>query len=151
MGSSALALMTKEEEQLALVRRSREELFNWIETALLGAASSPEGRVEAGLGALLQWVAAEPTGARVLLLELPDADADVRELQRAAFADGVDLLRRAMPADPARPSCVEQVVVGALISILRTLLVAGDQFRAPELRPGIARFILYSFGQEIRS
>ena len=143
--------MTKEQEQLALVRRSREELFNWIETALLGADPSPEGRVEAGLGALLEWVAAEPTGARVLMLELADAAPDVREQQRAAFADGIDLLRRTVPADPTRPSCVEEVVVGALISILRTLLVAGDQSRAPDLRPGIARFVLFSFGQEIRS
>jgi hypothetical protein len=149
--SSALAVLTVEEEQLALVRRSREELFNWIETALLSAGPNPVRGVEAGLGALLDWVAAEPAGARALLLEAPEPAVTARELQRTAFTDAVALLQRALPPDPTRPSCVEQVVVGAVVSILRTLLLADDQSRAPELREGIARFVLYSFGQEIRS
>jgi hypothetical protein len=140
--------MTLGQEHLALARRSREELFNWIETTLLVAGSSPEERAEAGIGALLDWVAAEPVGARALLLVPPEPIQGVLELQREAFADGIELLRRTMPPDPTRPSCVEDVVAGALVSILRTLVVAGEHSRAPELRDGIARFVLFSFARE---
>jgi hypothetical protein len=143
--------MTLEQEQFTLLQRSSEELSNWIETAYLAAVPSAEGRVEAALGALLDWVAAEPVGARALLVEPADAGPGVREVQLAAFRDGIDLLRRTMPPDPARPSCVEEVVVGALVAILRTLLIAGEHERAPELRDGIGRFVLYSFGQESQS
>jgi hypothetical protein len=123
-----------------------EPLFDRVEGACAAAESRPRNRVEAGLAALLAWVAADPAAARAVLLDSPGATAQTRERQQEALDRGVELLRRTVPADLTRPDCIEEVVIGAVASILRALLSTGEEGRAPELFDGIARFVLASFG-----
>ncbi len=121
-------------------------LFDRIEAACAAADSRPQSRIEAGLLVLLDWVAVDPGRARALLLTEPDASSQTRDRQQDALDRGVELLRRTVPADATRPDCIEEVVVGAVASILRALLTTGEEGRAPELFDGIARFVLASFG-----
>jgi AcrR family transcriptional regulator len=131
----------KEAIFLALLERRFAELFERVETTCSASDDDPRPRVEAGLGAVLGWVAAEPVAARACLVEAACATPRALQVYLGATARFTDLLRGCAPVSPTRPDSVEDLLVGGIASTLRYLVLAGEAERAPSLLPGLGEFL----------
>jgi AcrR family transcriptional regulator len=119
---------------LAAYEARADALLHEVEEAV--AAAPPQERLRAGLRAYLERLAAEPTFARVLVVDILGAGPralEVRERVRQRFAasyrgvsDDDDVLR---------------ALVGGIAELVQARLLAGDAERLPELVPTLERFV----------
>jgi AcrR family transcriptional regulator len=125
----------------ALLERARDDLLQRVDEACAQADPGFTERVDATLTAALEWVAAETPFARALLVEAP-AGPERCFLVLWELVDGfVMRLRAIAPADTNAPAPTAELVVGAVTSILRDVLVAGDPSRAPGLASSMSAFV----------
>jgi AcrR family transcriptional regulator len=133
----------------------KEDLFlAAFDTALLDAeaevveacdaidAADWEARTEAGLRALLEFVAAHPEAATLALIEAPAASAASAARYEAAFEGFVARLREAAPAGPGRPATLEEALVGGTAWIVQRQVRRGAAADAPELLPELTEFVV---------
>jgi AcrR family transcriptional regulator len=110
---------------------------------VVAAVDAVEGfarRAQAGLGALLRFLAAEPAVARMCIVEVMAAGADAIERRSAsvrAFAALVDHQARELLDEPA-PLLTAETVVGGVYEVIYTRVLRGDTNDLPELLPDIA-------------
>jgi AcrR family transcriptional regulator len=112
-----------------------------------GAAPSADwpGRVRAGIAALLNLFAAEPSLAEILLAEGLRAGRGIHDRYQAAIESFVPLLREGAPDPPDGqpvPAAIDQAVVGGIASLLGRRVVAGETAGLVGLAPDLLEFTL---------
>lgn len=92
-------------------------------------------RVAAGLGAFLEYFAAEPELARLCLVEVLSAGDRGRERRDAAIHEFAAFIEhpRAEARGETAPSLVSEAIAGGLYGILYTRVSQGETARLPEL------------------
>jgi AcrR family transcriptional regulator len=130
----------REDLFLAVLDRGLDELFARTEAA---CAESEEGsrRIEAGLAAVLSWVAEEPVTAWVCFVEAVCATPEALRRYLDASTGFARLLHGAAPTDVPRPRTTEESLVGGVASILSGVIRAGDASRAPAMLPELTIFV----------
>ena len=119
---------------LAAYEARADALLREVELAV--AVAPPEERLRAGLAAYLNRLAAEPTFARVLTVDILGAGPhalDARERVRERFADTY----RGISQDDD----VLRALVGGIAELVQARLLAGDAGSLPELVPTLERFV----------
>jgi AcrR family transcriptional regulator len=127
-----------------------EDLEAAIETAYQGRAPWVD-RIRDAVAALLEWFAADPAAARVVLIEVAAVGAASRELFRADFAHFTDLidsgLDPSLPA-PDLPQAASLAVSAALARVYEEV-VRGRTAELPRRLPELTYELLVPFiGEE---
>jgi AcrR family transcriptional regulator len=134
----------REECFFAAFERAEAAAFDQVEAACDGAAED-EDRLEAGLRALLGWVAEQPALAHVLVVESLSVGAGSLARHFEAIERFTDLLRPQFPTEVRRPAIVEESLVGGVAAILGSRLRAGGAADVPELLPQLLLFLRAPF------
>lgn len=119
-----------------------------IRASVLAACAASDdwaGRVLAGLGVLLEQLAAEPAQAGLVLVEGLRAGRGIYDRYQAAVSSFVPPLREGAPAPAGGerpPQATDEAVVGGIASLLARRVIAGETTQLPELLPEIAEFAL---------
>ncbi len=100
-----------------------------------------QARTEAGLRALLEFVAAHPDAARLCLLDAPAATATSAERYEAALEGLIDRLRDSAPAAPRTPATLAEALVGGAVWIVQRQVRLGSADEAADLFPELAEFL----------
>ncbi|MBE1534019.1 TetR/AcrR family transcriptional regulator [Actinomadura algeriensis] len=104
--------------------------------------TEPDSRLRAGLGALLEFLAAEPLGARMALVEVlaagPEAVAR-RDRVKQHFSTMVAEHLLAMYPDFPEPGLAAEVIVGGVHEVLYSRISRGEAHALPALRRGLVR------------
>ncbi|HVV89691.1 MAG TPA: helix-turn-helix domain-containing protein [Solirubrobacterales bacterium] len=106
------------------------------------AADDWNVRAEAGLRALLDYVAAHPEATKLCLVEAPVATAASAERYEAAFESCVARLCEVAPPGPDRSGVLEEALVGGTVWIVQRQVRRGEGDRASELLPQLAEFVV---------
>jgi AcrR family transcriptional regulator len=106
------------------------------------AGNSLEEKIAAGLGALLEFIAAHPAASRMLMVEAISATPSSARLYEASVRRFVDLLRASAPPGTDLPATIEESLVGGVGWILQQLIRRGEAETAPQLQPELAQFVL---------
>jgi AcrR family transcriptional regulator len=131
----------KEEVFLAALDSAVEEMTGAVEQACAGAGEWDQ-RAEAGLRALLGYVAEHPDAARVCIVEAVSATPAASARYEEAMQSFVELLRRNGPAETGLPETIEETLVGGVAWILHQQIRRGATEQAPELLPDLLDFVL---------
>lgn len=105
-------------------------------------SSEWEARTEAGLRALLEFVAAHPAAARLALVEAPAASATAAARYEAAVEGFIKRLRDAAPPGPGRPPTLEEALVGGTLWIVQRQVRHGAAAEAADLLPELTEFVV---------
>jgi AcrR family transcriptional regulator len=131
----------KEEIFLALLAYSEIDLLRRIKAACGVAEAGADQLLEAGLTAVLRWVADEPVCAWALLIEAFCAGPRSLRFYLEAIDRLASLLRDVVPAEVPRTPTTEESVVGGVAAILSGVIRAGQAKRAPAFAPQLAVFL----------
>jgi AcrR family transcriptional regulator len=131
----------KEEILLDVLDRAIPQLLGRVEAACRAAGKETEPRLEAGLRALLAWVAEEPAAAWVCFVESACATPGSLQRYHAAITRFTALLRANVPSDARRPATTEETLVGGVASIFSRQIERGEVARAADLLPGLLAFL----------
>lgn len=101
-----------------------------------------EARTEAGLGALLEFVAAHPAEAKLCLVEAPAAGPESAARYEAALEGFITQLRETAPARPGRPATLEEALVGGTVWIVQRQVRRDAADKAADLLPELAQFVI---------
>ena len=112
-----------------------------VEACDTAASDGWEASTEAGLRALLEFVAAHPEATKLCLIEAPAATPASAERYEAAFEAFIARLREVAPARPGRPATLEEALVGGTVWIVQRQVRRGETDGAPELLPELAEFV----------
>jgi AcrR family transcriptional regulator len=99
-------------------------------------------RTEAGLRALLEYVAAHPYAARLALVEAPAATPASAARYEAAIDGFIARLREAAPPGPGRPATLEEALVGGTVWIVQRQVRRDGGAGAPDLLPELTEFVV---------
>jgi AcrR family transcriptional regulator len=105
-------------------------------------AADWEGRAEAVLRALLEYVAAHPAEARLCLVEAPAASAASSARYDAAVDSSIARLRGARPPGPGRAGTLEEALVGGTLWIVQRQVRHGGAEEAVEMLPELLEFVI---------
>jgi AcrR family transcriptional regulator len=132
---------SREQIFIAVLDRAIPELLERAEAACRAAIASSEPGIEAGLAAVLAWVAEKPDVASACFVEsLCGTPASLRRYLDA-IVQFAALLHGAVPNEVPRPKTTEESLVGGVATILSGLIRAGEARRAPELLPQLTVFV----------
>jgi AcrR family transcriptional regulator len=101
-----------------------------------------EARTEAGLRALLEFVAAHPAEARLCLVEAPAASPESAAHYEAALENFIARLREAAPSNSGRPATLEEALVGGTVWIVQREVRRDAADQAADLLPELAQFVI---------
>lgn len=132
----------KEELFLAAFEASVEEAREAVAAACEAAREADGGAVEAGLGALLEFLAAHPPQARMCLVEALSATPETALRYEKAIQSFVELLREAAPALQRRPDTLEETLVGGVAWILHQRIRNDEAEVVARLLPELSGFVL---------
>jgi AcrR family transcriptional regulator len=102
-------------------------------------------RVLAGLGSLLELVAAEPDRARIVIVEAPTAGAEAEARYAATIAELTAVVREGRAVSPGAetpPASFEDAAVAGLAWILQQRLAERRPVAARQLLPELAGFVV---------
>ncbi len=125
--------------------------------AIVGAAASSEeswqGRLRAGLGALLGALDADPVLGRALIVEVHAAGPAALKSRSATMkrvADFIDSARQAAEGTEAPPPIAAEGIVAGMHAVVHAKLAAGEEGGFRELLPDFMYFaVLPYFGPEV--
>jgi AcrR family transcriptional regulator len=112
------------------------------------AAEEWPAKVEAGLGAALDFAIAEPAQTQLLSAEFLGADPILAERVRCSHRRLVALLdegRRHYPESAALPAVTEEALISGVATLVARALQSGEPERVSEMRPEIVRLILLPY------
>jgi AcrR family transcriptional regulator len=132
----------KEDLFLAAVDASLTEAQELVEAACAEADGVWQQRIEAGLAALLEFVAEHPSAARMCIIEAISATPSSARRYNAALHGFVELLRRSTPADLGLPDTIEEALVGGVAWIVNQQIRRGEATAAGELLSELSEFVL---------
>jgi AcrR family transcriptional regulator len=101
-----------------------------------------EARTEAGLRALLEFIAAHPDASRLALVEAPAASPTSAARYEAALEGFIVRLREAAPPGSGRPATLEEALVGGTVWIVQRQVRRGGATDAPDLLPELTEFVV---------
>ncbi|HKZ15092.1 MAG TPA: helix-turn-helix domain-containing protein [Solirubrobacterales bacterium] len=101
-----------------------------------------EARTEAGLRALLGFVAAHPEAAALAFVEAPAATPTSAARYEAALEGFIARLRESAPPGPVRPVTLEEALVGGAVWIVQRQVRRGAAADARDLLPELAEFVV---------
>jgi AcrR family transcriptional regulator len=101
-----------------------------------------EARTEAGLRALLEFVAAHPDTSQLALVEAPAASPASAARYEAALEGFIARLREAAPPGPGRSATLEEALVGGTVWIVQRQVRRGAAADAPELLQELTEFVV---------
>jgi AcrR family transcriptional regulator len=105
-------------------------------------ADTWEARTEAGLGAVLEFVAANPAAARLCLVDAPAATSASAARYEAAIERYIGRLREGAPPLPSRPATLEEALVGGAVWIVQRQIRRGAATAAADLLPELTEFVI---------
>jgi AcrR family transcriptional regulator len=135
----------KEEAFLALLDAAIERTGFVVEEAYDREDGPWTDKVGAGLGALLDLVAAHPGVARACLVEAPTAGPEAAARHEAALKRFVPLLRPGRELNPRKdqlPESLEETLVGGVVWVIGQRLIAGEAEGLRSLLPETLEFLL---------
>ncbi len=132
----------KEDLFLAAIAAAHSEAKERVEAACIAVDGVWQSRVEAGLGALLGFVAEHPAQARMCMVEALSATPTSACRHDAALRYFVDLLKRSTPAETGLPGTIEETLVGGVAWILNQEIRRGAAAEAEKLLSELSEFIL---------
>jgi AcrR family transcriptional regulator len=100
-----------------------------------------EARTEAGLRALLEFVAGNPAAARLCLIEAPAATQTSAARYDLAVDSYIKRLREAAPPGPGRAATLEEALVGGTLWIVQRQVRRGAAAKTPELLAELTEFV----------
>jgi AcrR family transcriptional regulator len=121
------------EEALRRVVEASEEIDEW------------QGRVRAGLGAFLEYVASEPALARTCMVEALSAGPAALERYEESVQSFTPLLRigrKVSPQGEQLPATLEETIVGGIFWIVYQRIVVGEASEVERLLPELVEFSL---------
>jgi AcrR family transcriptional regulator len=110
-------------------------------TEIACGTADPESRIEAGLAAILAWVAEEPTFAWVCLVESLCATPASLGLYLETINRFTALLHDAAPSEVPRPETTEESLVGGASAILSGVIRRGEAGHAPRFLRELTAFL----------
>jgi AcrR family transcriptional regulator len=113
-----------------------------VEAACKGAGEDWRQRIEAGLAALLGFVAERPAAARICLVEALSATPRSSLGYDLAIAAFVELLRESTPSSDKLPETIADTLVGGIAWILHQRIREGGTEKIAELLPELTHFVL---------
>ena len=131
----------KEELFLAAFETTAAEAREAVESACEGVGEDG-ARVEAGLEALLEFLAAHPGPARLCMVEALSATPATAARYEEALQGFVELLREAAPPAPGRPGTLEETLVGGVAWILQQRIRNDEGEMVSQLLPELCGFVL---------
>jgi AcrR family transcriptional regulator len=132
----------KEEVFLAAFDSTVAEAAERIEQACAGTDEEWERRFEAGLRALLAYIAENPALARLCLVEAYSATPAASQRYDETLGRCVELLRQNGPDAHARPETTEETLAGGVAWILNQKIRHGETEQVPALLPELLDFVL---------
>jgi len=132
----------KEDLFLSAIDSTMTEMRVAVEEACDNSSGGPEGRIVAGLEALLDFVAEHPAASRMCMVEAISATPNSARLYDAGMRDFVGLLQKSTPEEADLPETIEESLVGGVAWILQLQIRKGEAERAPELLPELSQFVL---------
>jgi AcrR family transcriptional regulator len=106
------------------------------------AEKSWEARTEAGLRALLEFVAAQPAHAKLCLVEAPAASPESAARYEAALEGFIAQLREAAPSGTDRPATLEEALVGGTVWIVQREVRRDAAAKVTDLHSELAEFLI---------
>jgi AcrR family transcriptional regulator len=135
----------KEEVFLAAFDAARDEALGRVEAACVEAGDGWQEKVEAGLGAFLDYVAEHPAPARMCMIEALSATAKTTQRYDEAMQLFVDLVREQLPRDERLPETIDETLVGGVTWIVYQKIRKGKANEAATLLPELAEFVCSPF------
>lgn len=132
----------KEEVFLAAIDSAHKEALGRVEEACGEAEEGWTAQVEAGLGALLEYLAEKPAEARMCMIDALSATPASGARYDDALRRFVELMRRHAPGETGLPDTIEETLVGGVAWILNQRIRRGEVERAPELLPELTDFVI---------
>jgi AcrR family transcriptional regulator len=132
----------KEELFLAAFEATLGEARESVEAACAAATEGNGRGIEAGLEALLGFLAAHPAQARMCMVEALSATPATAVQYEEAIQEFVELLREGVPAARGRPSTLEETLVGGVAWILQQRIRSGETEVVSRLLPELSGFVL---------
>lgn len=132
----------KEELFLAAFETTVSEARESVEAACGAAAEGDGEAVEAGLQALLAFLAAHPAQARMCMVEALSATPATAAQYEEAIQAFVDLLREGAPAAQSRPTTLEETLVGGVAWVLQQRIRNDETEVVSRLLPELSGFVL---------
>lgn len=132
----------KEELFLAAFETTTVEARESVESACGGAERGNGDRVEAGLEALLEFIAANPAQARLWMVEALSATPATAARYEEAMRGFVELLREGAPPAKGRPGTLEETLVGGVAWILQQRIRNDEAEVVGRLLPELSGFVL---------
>lgn len=139
---------SKEDAFLNALDAGLEAASERLAAACEAAGAELPARVDAGLAALLEYLAERPALARAAFLEAPllgPAAGDRRARALAAFAPLLDGAREAAGGEAALPANLEETVFDGLYWLVYEAILAGEPEPLTKLRPSLVEFALLPF------
>ncbi len=132
----------KEDLFLSAFSAATRELTAVVEAACEECDGVWQKRIEAGLAALLEFLAERPAVARMCMVEALSATPTASGRYDAAVEQFVDMLKLSTPAESGLPSTIEETLVGGVAWILNQQIRRGETSRALDLLPELSEFVL---------
>ena len=101
-----------------------------------------EARTEAGLRALLEFVAAHPAEAKLCLVEAPAASTESASRYAAALESFTAQLRKATPPGSGAPVTLAETLVGGTVWIVQREVRRHGGGTATDLLPELTQFVI---------
>lgn len=132
----------KEELFLAAFETAVSEARESVEAACATVAEDDGEAVEAGLEALLGFLAANPAQARMCMVEALSATPATAVQYEEAMQEFVALLREGTPTAPELPETLEETLVGGVAWVLQQRIRNDEAEVVSRLLPELSGFVL---------
>ena len=132
----------KEELFLAAFEATVAEAREAVEAACAAVADVDGEGVEAGLRALLDFVAERPAHARMCMVEALSATPATAVQYEETIQTFVGLLRQGAPEVPGRPGTLEETLVGGVAWVLQQRIRNDEAEAVDRLLPELSGFVL---------
>lgn len=132
----------KEELFLVAFETTVSEAREAVETACEEAGAGEGSRVEAGLEALLDFLASNPAHARMCMVEALSATPATAACFEEAIHGFVELLRSSLPPARGRPQTLAETLVGGVAWILQQRIRNAEAEVVGALLPELSGFVL---------
>jgi AcrR family transcriptional regulator len=124
-----------------------------IASAAADSAEGWQGKLRAGIGAVLDYLDAEPSIGRALVVEVHAAGPEALKIRSEAMkriTDFIDSARQASTGTESPPPIAAEGIVAGMHAVVHAKLAAGEESGFRELLPDFMYFaVLPYFGSEV--
>jgi AcrR family transcriptional regulator len=132
----------KEEVFLAAFDAARDAVVERVEASCAAVEGGWREQVEAGLAALLGYVAEEPSLARMCVIEALSATPATSKRYEDALQGFVEMAQSRAPRVERLPETVDETLVGGIAWIVHRQIRRGETAAAEDLLPELTEFMM---------